>query len=68
MMQKKDNALGKNQLKRPKKKEDKKKVTFHQENCLSIGGLVEISSIFQIDHMTKVSTQINSSIPQYDVC
>jgi hypothetical protein len=33
-MQKKDNAPCNNQLKEPKEKEDKKKVTFHQENCL----------------------------------
>ncbi len=32
-MQKKDNAPCNNQLKESKK-EDKKKVTFHQENCL----------------------------------
>jgi hypothetical protein len=33
-MQKKDNAPCNNQPIRTKKKEDKKKVTFHQENCL----------------------------------
>jgi hypothetical protein len=33
-MQKKDNAPSNNQPKRTKRKEDKKKVTFHQENCL----------------------------------
>jgi hypothetical protein len=33
-MQKKDNALCNNQAIRTKRKEDKKKVTFHQENCL----------------------------------
>ncbi len=33
-MQKKANAPCNNQLKRTKRKEDKKKVTFHQENCL----------------------------------
>jgi hypothetical protein len=33
-IQKKDNAPCNNQLKRIKRKEDKKKVTFHQENCL----------------------------------
>jgi hypothetical protein len=33
-MQKKDNAPCNNQLKRTKRKEDKKKVTFHQENCI----------------------------------
>ena len=32
-MQKKDNAPCNNQLKRPTRKEDKKKVTFYQENC-----------------------------------
>jgi hypothetical protein len=34
MMQKKDDAPCNNQLKRTKRKEDKKKVTFHQEDCL----------------------------------
>ena len=34
MMQKKDNAPCNNQPIRTKRKEDKKKVTFHQENCL----------------------------------
>jgi hypothetical protein len=33
-MQKKDNAPCNNQLKRTKRKEAKKKVTFHQEKCL----------------------------------
>jgi hypothetical protein len=33
-MQKKNNAPCNNQLKRAKRKEDKKKVTFHQENNL----------------------------------
>jgi hypothetical protein len=33
----------------------------------SIGGPVEKMSFFQIVHMTKVSTQIHSSISQYDV-
>jgi hypothetical protein len=33
-MQKKDNAPSNNQSKRIKRKEDKKKVTFHQEKCL----------------------------------
>jgi hypothetical protein len=33
-MQKKDNAPCNNQTIRTKRKEDKKKVTFHQENCL----------------------------------
>jgi hypothetical protein len=33
-MQKKDNAPFNNQPIRTKRKEDKKKVTFHQENCL----------------------------------
>ncbi len=32
-----------------------------------IGGPVEKMSFFQIVHMTKVSTQIHSSISQYDV-
>ena len=32
-----------------------------------VGGLVEKMSFFQIVHMTKVSTQIHSSISQYDV-
>jgi hypothetical protein len=34
-MQKKENAPCNNQLNRTKRKEDKKKVTFYQENCLS---------------------------------
>jgi hypothetical protein len=33
-MQKKDNATCNNQLNRTKRKEGKKKVTSHQENCL----------------------------------
>ncbi len=33
-MQKKDNAPCNNQLKTTKRKEDKKKGTFHQDNCL----------------------------------
>jgi hypothetical protein len=33
-MQKKDNASFNNQPNRTKRKEDKRKVTFHQENCL----------------------------------
>jgi hypothetical protein len=33
-MQKKDNTPCNNQLNRTKRKEDKKKVTSHQENCL----------------------------------
>jgi hypothetical protein len=33
-MQKKDNAPCNNQPIRTKRKKDKKKVTFHQENCL----------------------------------
>jgi hypothetical protein len=33
-MQNKDNAPFNNQPNRTKRKEDKKKVTFHQENCL----------------------------------
>jgi hypothetical protein len=33
-MQKKDNAPCNNQPIKIKRKEDKKKVTFHQENCL----------------------------------
>jgi hypothetical protein len=32
-----------------------------------LGGPVEKMSFFQIVHMTKVSTQIHSSISQYDV-
>jgi hypothetical protein len=32
-----------------------------------LGGPVEKTSFFQIDHMTKLSTQIHSYIPQYDV-
>ena len=32
-----------------------------------LGGPVEKMSLFQIVHMTKVSTQIHSSISQYDV-
>ena len=34
---------------------------------LKVGGPVEKMSFFQIVHMTKVSTQIHSSISQYDV-
>jgi hypothetical protein len=33
-MQKKDNASFNNQPNQTKRKEDKRKVTFHQENCL----------------------------------
>ena len=34
---------------------------------VEVGGPVENMSFFQIVHMTKVSTQIHSSISQYDV-
>jgi hypothetical protein len=34
---------------------------------ITLGGPVEKMSFFQIVHMTKVSTQIHSSISQYDV-
>jgi len=38
-----------------------------QDAGLKVGGPVEKMSFFQIVHMTKVSTQIHSSISQYDV-
>jgi hypothetical protein len=40
---------------------------FQAWKWVGVGGPVEKMSFFQIVHMTKVSTQIHSSISQYDV-
>ena len=37
------------------------------QRLLALGGPVEIMTIFQMGHMTSLSTQIHSSIPQYDM-
>ena len=42
-------------------------LTESREPPKLVGGPVEKMSFFQIVHMTKVSTQIHSSISQYDV-